>query len=285
MVLGFSLPVRTSVTEFMNHPDYIEFRQALCPLVLYKSMVALTTPFNQKNMQFKLQKANERGTADHGWLKAKHSFSFASYYHPEKMNFGALSVLNDDIIAGGMGFGMHPHDNMEIITIPLEGALEHKDSIGNIGHIEAGDVQVMSAGTGIRHSEYNKNKDKFLKLFQIWIMPNVRNVPPRYDQISLNLEERHNKLQQIISPNKNEDGIWIHQNAWIHIAKFDSNLQTQYTLKSKDNGIYLLNISGEIGVLDQLLESRDAIAITNKEEIEIKAITDAEFLIIEVPMI
>ncbi len=248
-------------------------------------MVALTTPFNQKNMQFKLQKANERGTADHGWLKAKHSFSFASYYHPEKMNFGALSVLNDDIIAGGMGFGMHPHDNMEIITIPLEGALEHKDSIGNIGYIEAGDVQVMSAGTGIRHSEYNKNKDKFLKLFQIWIMPNVRNVPPRYDQISLNLEERHNKLQQIISPNKNEDGIWIHQNAWIHIAKFDANLQTQYTLKSKDNGIYLLNISGEIGVLDQLLESRDAIAITNKEEIEIKAITDAEFLIIEVPMI
>ncbi len=285
MVLGFSLPVRTSVTEFMNHQDYIEFHQALCQLVLFKSMVALTTPFNQKNMQFKLQKANERGTADHGWLKAKHSFSFASYYHPEKMNFGALRVLNDDIIAGGMGFGMHPHDNMEIITIPLEGALEHKDSIGNIGHIEAGDVQVMSAGTGIRHSEYNKNKDKFLKLFQIWIMPNVRNVPPRYDQISLNLEERHNKLQQIISPNKNEDGIWIHQNAWIHIAKFDANLQTQYTLKSKDNGIYLLNISGEIGVLDQLLESRDAIAITNKEEIEIKAITDAEFLIIEVPMI
>ena len=285
MDLDYSLPVKTSVTEFMNHPDYIEFRQALCPLVLYKSMVALTTPFNQKNMQFKLQKANERGTADHGWLKAKHSFSFASYFHPEKMNFGALRVLNDDIIAGGMGFGMHPHDNMEIITIPLEGALEHKDSIGNIGHIEAGDVQVMSAGTGIRHSEYNKNKDKFLKLFQIWIMPNVRNVPPRYDQISLNLEERHNKLQQIISPNKNEDGIWIHQNAWIHIAKFDANLQTQYTLKSKDNGIYLLNISGEIGVLDQLLESRDAIAITNKEEIEIKAITDAEFLIIEVPMI
>ena len=285
MDLDYSLPVKTSVTEFMNHPDYIEFRQALCPLVLYKSMVALTTPFNQKNMQFKLQKANERGTADHGWLKAIHSFSFASYYHPEKMNFGALRVLNDDIIAGGMGFGMHPHDNMEIITIPLEGALEHKDSIGNIGHIEAGDVQVMSAGTGIRHSEYNKNKDKFLKLFQIWIMPNVRNVPPRYDQISLNLEERHNKLQQIISPNKNEDGIWIHQNAWIHIAKFDANLQTQYTLKSKDNGIYLLNISGEIGVLDQLLESRDAIAITNKEEIEIKAITDAEFLIIEVPMI
>lgn len=236
-------------------------------------------------MAFIIHKENERGSADHGWLKAKHSFSFASYYNPKKMNFGVLRVLNDDIIEGGMGFGMHPHDNMEIITIPIEGALEHKDSLGNIGHIEAGDVQVMSAGTGIKHSEYNKNKDELLKLFQIWIMPNVRNVAPRYDQISLNVEERHNKLQQIVSPNQNENGIWIHQNAWIHIAKFDANLQTQYTLKSKGNGIYLLNIFGEISVLNQLLETRDAIAITDTEEIEIKAMTNAEFLIIEVPMI
>lgn len=236
-------------------------------------------------MAFIIHKENERGSADHGWLKAKHSFSFASYYNPKKMNFGVLRVLNDDIIEGGMGFGMHPHDNMEIITIPIEGALEHKDSLGNIGHIEAGDVQVMSAGTGIRHSEYNKNKDELLKLFQIWIMPNVRNVAPRYDQISLNIEERHNKIQQIVSPNQNENGIWIHQNAWIHIAKFDANLQTQYTLKSKCNGIYLLNIFGEISVLNQLLETKDAIAITDTEEIEIKAMTNAEFLIIEVPMI
>ena len=233
---------------------------------------------------YKIYKANERGSADHGWLKAKHSFSFASYYNPNKMNFGALRVLNDDLVAGGMGFGMHHHDNMEIITIPIEGIIEHKDSLGNIGQIAVGDVQVMSAGTGIMHSEYNKKKDKILKLFQIWILPNTRNVSPRYQQISLNINDRHNKLQQIVSPNPNDEGVWIHQNAWIHIAKFDSNLEIKYKLKSIENGIYFLNINGSITLDNYTLESRDALGITNKKEISIKANTNAELLIIEVPM-
>lgn len=233
---------------------------------------------------YKIYKANERGSVDHGWLKAKHSFSFASYYNPNKMNFGALRVLNDDLVAGGMGFGMHHHDNMEIITIPIEGIIEHKDSLGNIGQIAVGDVQVMSAGTGIMHSEYNKKKDKILKLFQIWILPNTRNVSPRYQQISLNINDRHNKLQQIVSPNPNDEGVWIHQNAWIHIAKFDSNLEIKYKLKSIENGIYFLNINGSITLDNYTLESRDALGITNKKEISIKANTNAELLIIEVPM-
>ncbi|TAD99393.1 MAG: pirin family protein [Bacteroidetes bacterium] len=231
-----------------------------------------------------LHKAETRGNANHGWLNAYHSFSFASYYNPERVHFGVLRVLNDDSIAGGKGFGKHPHDNMEIITIPLEGDLEHQDSMGNKAVIRNGDVQVMSAGTGIQHSEYNKNEDKTLKLLQIWIFPNKRNVKPRYDQISLNLADRENKLQQILSPNADDEGVWIHQNAWFHLGKFDKGLTTNYDLKLKGNGIYAFVLSGEVQIQNQKLGKRDALGIWNVDQISIQANSDAEFLLMEVPM-
>ncbi len=231
-----------------------------------------------------LHKADTRGNADHGWLKSKHSFSFASYYNPERMHFGVLRVLNDDTVAAGMGFGTHPHDNMEIISIPLEGDLEHKDSMGNVAVIKNGDIQVMSAGTGIQHSEYNKNKDKTVKFLQIWVFPNKKNVTPRYDQITIKEEDRHNKLQQILSPNADDAGVWIHQNAWFHLGKFDKDIAKEYTLKAKGNGIYIFNLSGDLEVNDQLLNSRDGYGIWDVEKITLNAKTNAEFLIMEVPM-
>ncbi len=231
-----------------------------------------------------LHKADTRGNADHGWLKSKHSFSFASYYNPERMHFGVLRVLNDDTVAAGMGFGTHPHDNMEIISIPLEGDLEHKDSMGNVAVIKNGDIQVMSAGTGIQHSEYNKNKDKTVKFLQIWVFPNKKNVTPRYDQITIKEEDRHNKLQQILSPNADDAGVWIHQNAWFHLGKFDKDISKEYTLKAKGNGIYIFNLSGDLEVNGQLLNSRDGFGIWDTDKITLNAKTNAEFLIMEVPM-
>ncbi len=231
-----------------------------------------------------LHKANTRGNANHGWLNAYHSFSFASYYNPERMNFGVLRVLNDDTIAAGMGFGTHPHDNMEIITIPLEGDLEHKDSMGNTAVIQHGKVQVMSAGTGIKHSEYNKNKDKQLKLLQIWLMPNKHNVKPRYDEITLNLADRQNKLQQILSPNADDEGVWIHQNAWFHLGKFDKGTATDYKLKLQGNGVYAFILNGNVSINNQVLSTRDALGIWNVDNLSIKAESDAEFLLMEVPM-
>ena len=185
-----------------------------------------------------LHKAETRGDADHGWLHSRHTFSFANYYDPERVNFGMLRVLNDDIVSAGRGFGSHPHDNMEIISIPLEGDLEHKDSMGNVSVIKHGDVQVMSAGTGITHSEYNKNKDKPVKFLQIWVFPNLRNVTPRYDQITLTQSERHNKLQQILSPDPDDAGVWIYQNAWFHLGQFDKGFSADYNIKLNGNGVY-----------------------------------------------
>lgn len=231
-----------------------------------------------------LHKADTRGNADHGWLKSKHSFSFASYYNPERMHFGVLRVLNDDTVSAGMGFGTHPHDNMEIISIPLEGDLEHKDSMGNVAVIKNGDIQVMSAGTGIQHSEYNKNKDKTVKFLQIWVFPNKKNVTPRYDQITIKEEDRHNKLQQILSPNADDAGVWIHQNAWFHLGKFDKGISKDYTLKAKGNGIYVFNLSGDVEVNGQLLNARDGFGIWDTDKITLNAKTNAEFLIMEVPM-
>jgi quercetin 2,3-dioxygenase len=173
-----------------------------------------------------LHKAETRGNADHGWLHSRHTFSFAGYYDPERVHFGVLRVLNDDTVAPGMGFGTHPHENMEIISIPLEGDLEHKDSMGNVSVIRHGDVQVMSAGTGITHSEYNKNKDRPVKFLQIWVFPDKENLTPRYDQVTLNIDDRHNKLQQILSPDPDDPGVWIHQNAWFHLGKFDEGVST-----------------------------------------------------------
>lgn len=231
-----------------------------------------------------LHKADTRGDANHGWLHSKHTFSFANYYNPERMNFGVLRVLNDDTVAGGKGFGTHPHDNMEIISIPLEGDLEHKDSMGNVAVIKNGEIQVMSAGTGIQHSEYNKSNNSTVKFLQIWVFPNKKNVTPRYDQIPLNLEDRINKLQQILSPNADDAGVWIHQDAWFHIANFDKGTTAQYQFKGKGNGLYVFNLKGDITVESQLLNTRDGFGIWDTDKVQITAETDAEFLLMEVPL-
>lgn len=231
-----------------------------------------------------LHKAATRGHANHGWLDSHHSFSFANYYNPERMNFGVLRVLNDDKIASGMGFGMHPHDNMEIITILLEGDLEHQDSMGNKAVIKEGEVQVMSAGTGIFHSEYNKNKDKEVELLQIWVFPNKRNVTPRYDQISIRDIEKQNELYQVLSPNADDQGVWVHQNAWFHLGKFEANIETSYTLKDKNNGVYIFVLEGEVEAEGQKLEKRDGFGIWNTSEISLKSLTGSRVLLMEVPM-
>lgn len=232
-----------------------------------------------------LHKANTRGHANHGWLNTYHTFSFAGYYDPERVHFGALRVINDDYIAPGMGFGTHPHDNMEIITIPLEGDLEHRDSMGNTSVIYHGDVQVMSAGTGIQHSEFNANKSEGLKLFQIWVFPNKKNVTPRYQQISLDIADRRNRLQQILSPNTDDDGVWIHQNAWFHLGEFDNGVAIDYSLKASGNGVYALVVKGRFEIDGKELDNRDGLGIYDTEKISIKALSqDAEILLMEVPM-
>jgi redox-sensitive bicupin YhaK (pirin superfamily) len=231
-----------------------------------------------------LHKAATRGHANHGWLNSYHTFSFANYYDPERVHFGALRVLNDDTVEAGMGFGLHPHDNMEIISIPLEGDLEHKDSMGNVTVIKHGDIQVMSAGTGIHHSEYNKNKDQMVKFLQIWVFPNQKKVTPRYDQITLNMEDRHNKLQQILSPNAEDEGVWIYQNAWFHLGKLDKGFTTDYQLKAQGNGVYAFVLSGDVTIDGQLLNTRDGFGIWDTDKITITANSDAELLLMEVPM-
>jgi redox-sensitive bicupin YhaK (pirin superfamily) len=231
-----------------------------------------------------IHKAESRGNADHGWLQSRHTFSFANYYNPERMHFGALRVLNDDTVEAGMGFGTHPHDNMEIISIPLEGDLQHKDSMGNVSVIKNGDIQVMSAGTGIFHSEFNNNKDRLVKFLQIWVFPDMKNVTPRYDQITLNIADRENKLQQILSPDKSDEGVWIHQNAWFHIGRFDKGYTVEYSVKSKDNGVYAFILQGEVTINGQQLTSRDGMGVWDTPLLSIHADSLSEFLLMEVPM-
>ncbi len=226
--------------------------------------------------------ADSRGHADHGWLNAYHSFSFANYYNPERIHFGALRVLNDDTVAPGEGFGTHPHDNMEIITIPLSGDLEHKDSIGNSGVVRKGEIQVMSAGTGIQHSEFNHNTNKELKLLQIWVFPNKRNVEPRYDQIAL--PKKENELIQIVSPNKNDDGTWIHQNAWFHLGNLKKGWEGKYELKGNNHGVYAFVINGTVKIENKDLEKRDAYGISESDKFNITVSEDSTLLLIEVPM-
>ena len=231
-----------------------------------------------------LHKADTRGHANHGWLDSHHTFSFANYYNPERMSFGALRVLNDDRVDPGMGFGKHPHDNMEIISIALEGDLEHTDSMGNKAVIKKGDIQVMSAGTGIQHSEYNRNQDQLTKFLQIWVFPNKKNVTPRYDQISLNATDRHNKLQQVLSPNENEEGVWIHQDAWFHMGDLDKDVELDYIMKKQGNGVYAFLLSGEVEINGNLLATRDGFGIWDVDSIHIKAHSKSEILLMEVPM-
>jgi quercetin 2,3-dioxygenase len=231
-----------------------------------------------------LHKAATRGHANHGWLDSHHTFSFAHYYDPERMHFGALRVLNDDVVQGGMGFGKHPHDNMEIISIPLEGALEHRDSMGNVAVIKKGDIQVMSAGTGIYHSEYNQNKEQEVRFLQIWVFPKERNVTPRYDQIALQKADRHNQLQQILSPNPEDAGVWIHQDAWFHLGTFEPGKGFDYTLRKKGNGVYAFVLQGEGILQGQKLETRDGFGIWDTNQIRFEATAPAEILLMEVPM-
>ena len=229
--------------------------------------------------------SDSRGYANHGWLEARHSFSFASWYQPDRLHFGALRVLNDDIIQGGMGFGTHPHDNMEIVTIPLKGDLEHKDSMGNSAVIREGDIQVMSAGTGVQHSEYNNSPDKEINLFQLWLFPNKQNVKPRYDQLPIRSLHQKNEFFQILSPSANDQGVWIHQDAWMHILDADQDQSFDYVLQSPENGVYLIVIEGEVEVDNQTLFRRDAIGIWETDKFTIKTKTDAELLLVQVPML
>lgn len=232
-----------------------------------------------------LHKAATRGHANHGWLDTWHTFSFGQYYNPERMHFGALRVLNDDTVAPGMGFGTHPHDNMEIISIPLEGDLEHADSMGNTQVIRQGDIQVMSAGSGITHSEKNRNRDKLTRFLQIWVFPNKRNVTPRYDQITLEPEARHNRFQQILSPSAHDEGVWIHQDAWFHLGRFDPGQRAAYELRRPGNGVYVFLIEGGATINGQELERRDGLGLTDTPVLEVKAGNNgAELLLMEVPM-
>jgi len=231
-----------------------------------------------------LHKAETRGHANHGWLDSHHTFSFANYYNPERMQFGALRVLNDDRVSAGEGFGTHPHDNMEIVSIPLFGDLEHKDSMGNHGVITTGEIQVMSAGTGIFHSEFNKNKDKETRFLQIWVIPNKRNVTPRYDQLSIAEIAKPDELSQILSPNPNDQGVWIHQRAWFHIGELSTGWKGNYNLKEETNGVYFFVIEGEVTIAGQALSRRDGLGVSETQEIAITATSDARLLVMEVPM-
>ena len=232
-----------------------------------------------------LHKAATRGHANHGWLNSYHTFSFANYYNPERMHFGELRVLNDDTVTGGMGFGTHPHDNMEIISIPTSGDLEHKDNMGNVQVIKQGDVQVMSAGTGIQHAEKNKNADKTVKFFQIWVFPKEKNVKPRYDQKNFTDAEKHNKLLTVVSPLGTKDGgVQIHQDTWFSLGKLDKDFATTYQLKDKENGVYAFVIEGDVTVNGEKLNRRDGLGITEADSLDIKADNDAELLLMEVPV-
>lgn len=229
--------------------------------------------------------SNSRGHANHGWLNAHHTFSFANYYDPERVHFGALRVLNDDIIAGGMGFGTHPHDNMEIISIPIEGVLAHKDSMGNGTNINAGDIQVMSAGSGISHSEFNPEKNLATNLLQIWLFPNKKNVEPRYQQQTIDQEGLKNNFLQILSPNADDQGVWIHQNAWFHMGKIDAGKEMEYTLKDPNNGVYVFMIEGSATLENQALGKRDGMGLWETDKIKFNFTEKSHVLILELPML
>ncbi|MCX6188942.1 MAG: pirin family protein [Bacteroidetes bacterium] len=236
-------------------------------------------------MKTVIHPSHERGHANHGWLNAHHSFSFASWYHPDKIHFGALRVLNDDEIAAGMGFGTHPHDNMEIVTIPLSGAIAHKDSMGHSGIIKAGDVQIMSAGTGVHHSEFNASKTEVLNLFQIWVFPKVRNIVPRYEQKSFSPVGNENAFTTLVSPTKEGESLWINQDASFSMGTFDENTTVEYRIKHPGNGAFILVVEGAVSIENEILSQRDAIGVWETESVEIKINKKAKILVVEVPMI
>ena len=228
--------------------------------------------------------ADSRGDAEHGWLKSRHTFSFAEYYDPQSMGFGVLRVINDDCVQGGMGFGRHPHQDMEIISLPLSGDLAHKDSMGNGSIIKNGDIQVMSAGTGITHSEMNANADKPVKFLQIWVLTRKNGIKPRYQQVTIADQTKPNDFQQILSPNADDDGIWIHQDAWFSLANFDKDTSRYYQIKKSGNGVYVFVIKGSANIGDRQLGERDGLGIWDADGFELTATSDAQILLMDVPM-
>jgi len=235
-------------------------------------------------MKMTIHRADSRGFLDHGWLKTYHTFSFASYYNPERVRFGLLRVLNDDTVGPGMGFGTHPHDNMEIVTIPLKGELAHKDSMGSKQVLKTGEVQIMSAGSGLTHSEFNNSNSEPINLLQIWVFPKLRDIDPRYDQREFDRSERKNKFQTVVSPEKTDGALWINQDAYFSLADIDSGKTLTYNVHLKGNGVYLFVLEGKVEAAGEKLDKRDAIGIEDAESIDITAAEDSEILVIEVPM-
>ncbi|MEO9871625.1 pirin family protein [Ekhidna sp.] len=234
-------------------------------------------------MKTVIHKADSRGTANFGWLNSQHTFSFGQYYNPERIHFGLLRVLNDDIVIGGAGFPNHPHDNMEIVSIPLKGALAHRDSTGTEKVINVGEIQIMSAGSGITHSEYNASKTDEVNFLQIWIFPKEKNIVPRYDQKFFHVDDRKNAFQTVVSPG-DDSALWINQDAWLSLADVDTNNTINYHINKEGNGIYVFVIDGEAEVLGEKLGKRDAMGILETSSVEIKSKTDAQLLVIEIPM-
>lgn len=231
-----------------------------------------------------LHKANTRGHANHGWLESYHTFSFAGYFHPERHNFGALRVLNDDSVAKGMGFGKHPHDNMEIVSIPLYGDLHHRDSTGRDEIIRANDVQIMSAGSGIAHSEMNANQDKDVKFLQIWVYPKEKNIEPRYEQKTFDPAQRNNRIVTVVAPD-DSNAVWINQDAWFSLGKLSAGAAAEtYTLHREGNGVYVFVLNGKLTVNGQALDTRDGLGVSETGSITLEAGSDTEFLLIDVPM-
>ena len=235
-------------------------------------------------MKTVLHKAETRGRTNHGWLDSHHTFSFAGYNNPSRMNFGLLRVLNDDIVKGGMGFGQHPHDNMEIISIPLRGALEHGDNTGGHAIIKSGEVQIMSAGSGLAHSEKNASPTDDVNFLQIWVFPKERNIEPRYEQKMFSKADRMNTIQTVVSPGKENGALWINQDAWFHLTDLKKGSKVEYQLHRKQSGVYVFVLEGNVTAGGQTLNRRDGVGISETEKMEISADNDAEVLIMEVPM-
>ncbi len=234
-------------------------------------------------MKTVLQKAGSRGHANHGWLNSFHSFSFGGYHHPDRMHFGALRVLNDDTVAAGMGFGKHPHDNMEIVSIPLSGDLQHQDSTGRNEIIRAHDVQIMSAGSGIAHSEMNASKTEEVKFLQIWVFPKLKNIEPRYEQKSFLPENRLNQILTVVAPD-NANAVFINQDAWFSLGHFSKDLSIDYPIKKIGNGVYVFVLSGSVTVNGTVLDNRDGLGVSETAVLNIVANTESELLLIDIPM-
>ncbi|HEY8934813.1 MAG TPA: pirin family protein [Cyclobacteriaceae bacterium] len=231
-----------------------------------------------------LHKAETRGHANHGWLDSHHTFSFANYYDPTRLQFGALRVLNDDIVAAGRGFGTHPHDNMEIVSIPLKGELEHKDTTGRNEIIKTNDVQIMSAGSGIAHSEFNASKTEPVNFLQIWVFPKVRNIKPLYNQKSFSAADRKDKFQVVVAPEENSNAVFINQDAWFSLGNLTAGTTLDYAVKKNGNGVYIFVLEGNVSIENQQLNKRDGFGVWETDKLSFKAESNAEVLLIEVPM-